>query len=357
METNRGERRAPEPPSVPGAVPDALGLPGLPGTARAAAGGGRGLWWLLALWAASLLAAALAAPLVFDGVRLWAARSPGGLAGYLAGKDFPRYFDRLRWLFVLAGLPWVCRRTDLWGRQALALVGGRRAWRAAASWFAAGVGTVALIAAGQLSGGVASVRLRSGAGGALVALAEIVAVALVSAALIAFFEELVFRGVVFQLAARALALPWAVAAAALIFALVHFQRLPGDAWPEGAHGGGVGPAAGLVVAWRSLAALPSNLDPPVFTALVLAGAILCLVFARHRTLLASMGLHAGWVFAAGVHRRLLWVAPHASTTLWGGRHLIDGIAPLVLLAFLLLAVAWTEGRRRGMVSLRARRQR
>ncbi len=131
--------------------------------------------------------------------------------------------------------------------------------------------------------------------------------------------------------------------AALIFALVHFQRLPGDAWPDGA---AVGPASGLVVAWRSLAALPSNLDPAVFSALVLAGAILCLVFARHRTLLASMGLHAGWVAAAGIHRRLLRVDPHASTTLWGGRHLIDGIAPLVLLALGLAALAWVEARRR-----------
>ncbi len=311
-----------------------------------AAPSGNGLWLLAALWAAALLAAALAAPLAWRAVELWAGRSPGGLAGYLAGKDFPRYVDRLRWLFVLAGLPWVCRRSGLWGREALGLVGGVAAWRAAAGWFAAGVGMVALIAAGQLVGGVASVGAPGGAGGAagVLVLAVILAGALVSAALIAFFEELVFRGVVFQLAARALALPWAVAAAALIFALAHFQRLPGDAWPRGA---AVGAASGLAVAWRSVVALPGNLEPAAFTALVLAGAILCLVFVRHRTLIASMGLHAGWVGAAGLHRRLLRVNPRASTELWGGRHLIDGVAPLVVLALVAAVVAWAEARRRG----------
>lgn len=301
-------------------------------------GGGRGLCWLAALWAASLLAAALAAPLAYRAVQAWAARSPGGLAGYLAGKDFPRYVDRLRWLFLLAGVPWLCRRTGLWGRAALGLRGGREAWRAAAAWLGAGVGMVALIAAGQVAGGVASVREPAGAG----AVAGLVALALLSAVLVAFFEELVFRGVVFQLAARALALPGAVAAAALIFALAHFQRLPGDAWPSGAP---VGAASGLAVAWRSLAALPAGLDPVVFGALVLAGAILCLVFLRHRTLLASMGLHAGWVAAAGLHRGLLRVDPGAPTALWGGRHLVDGIAPLVLLALVLVVVAGAEVRR------------
>ncbi len=309
------------------------------GEAAGRAGDRRGLWLLAALWAGSLLAASLAAPAVFRAVQLWAARAPGGLAGYLADKDFPRYFDRLRWLFVVVGLPWLCRRTGLTGRRALGLVGGRAAWRAAAAWFAAGAGMVALIAAGQLAGGVASVKGPDGAGAA----AAILAVALVSAALVAFFEELVFRGVVFQLARRSLALPWAVAAAALIFALVHFQRLPADAWPRGAE---VGAASGLAVAWRSLAALPGNLDPAVFTALALAGTILCLVFVRHRTLVASMGLHAGWVTAGGLHRRLLQVDPRASTALWGGRHLIDGIAPLVLLAVVAALLARAEARRR-----------
>ncbi len=313
------------------------------GLRPAPGGDGRGLWLLAVLWVASLLAAALIAPLAYHGVQLWAERSPGGLGSYLAGKDFPRYFDRLRWLLVLAGVPWLCRRTGLWGRRALGLEGGRRAWRAAAAWFAAGLGTVALIAAGQLAGGVVSVRLPAGAGPALSKLGTALLAALLSAVLIAFFEELVFRGVVFQLAARALALSWAVAAAALIFALVHFQRLPGDAWSDASP---VGPFSGLVVAWRSLAALPANLDPPEFAALILAGAILCLVFVRHRTLVASMGLHAGWVTAAGLHRRLLRVDPGASTGLWGGRHLIDGVAPLVLLALLLLAIAGAEARRR-----------
>jgi hypothetical protein len=59
-----------------------------------------------------------------------------------------------------------------------------------------------------------------------------------------------------------------------------------------------------------------------------------------------MGLHAGWVWAAQLHRRFVdaeAVAP--GVRFWGGDDLMEGVLPLILLAGLL-----------GWLIVRARRE-
>jgi membrane protease YdiL (CAAX protease family) len=281
------------------------------------------------------VAAALVTPPVYWWIHGWAegevAAGAGGLAAYLAEKELPRYFDRIRWLLVLLALPWLCRATGLTSRAALGLAGGREAWRLAAAWLAAGLAMVAGVAGGQLAAGTAELRPPDTAAALLAALGA----ALLAALLVAFFEELVFRGVVFQLAHRALPAWGSVPVAAAIFAILHFQKVPGDAWPEGIDREPVTWTSGFAVAWRSVAAMAGTADLPVLAALFLAGSILCLLYLRHGTLLAPIGLHAGWVWAAQLHRRFVGVDPAADTALWGGRNLIDGALPLGLLALLL----------------------
>lgn len=294
-------------------------------------GRGHGLWLLLAFYALTLLAAAVVTPPVYWGVHGWAVAGESDLAVYLADKELPRYFDRIRWLLVLAGLPWLCRATGLTSAAALGLQGDPAQRRRLLVWLLAGFAMVAGIAAGQLSGGTAEVRAEITAGIVVLALVA----GLVAAALIAFFEELVFRGVVFQLAHRTLPAWGSVPVAAAIFALLHFQRVPSDAWPDGAP---VTWTSGLTVAWESLASIPRTVEPTTGAALLLAGAILCLLFLRHGSLLPPIGLHAGWVWSAQLHRRLLEVSAGADTGIWGGRHLIDGALPLALLVLLLLGM-------------------
>jgi len=280
---------------------------------------------------ATLLAAAVVSPLVYLAIKAWADGSTAPLLAYLGRKDFPRYFDRIRWLFVLAALPWLCRRTGLAGGRVLGLRVPDGTWRRTATWFGVGAAMVAVVGAGQLAFGVATWRAPTGPS----TLAGGVALALLSAALIAFFEELIFRGVVFQLAWATLRLLPAGLVAALFFALLHFQRVPGHLWADGTP---VGWSTGFTVAWWSLASIPSSLDPAVLAALVLAGFTLCLVFARSGSLYPAMGLHAGWVFVAQLHRRWLHVdadgASARAVGLWGGRAMIDGVLPLALLALL-----------------------
>lgn len=323
-------------------------MPSCPQTrALASAGGARGLWLLLVLYLGTLVAAAVVTPPVYWWLHGWAEGAAGaeadagGLAAYLADKELPRYFDRIRWFLVLLALPWLCRATGLTSRAALGLTGGREAWRLAAAWLAAGLAMVAAIAGGQLAGGTASLQAPDTAAALLAGLGA----ALLAALLVAFFEELVFRGVVFQLAHRALPAWGSVPVAAAIFALLHFQRVPSDAWGAGEP---VGWTSGFTVAWRSVAAMAGTADLPVLAALFAAGCVLCLLFLRHGTLLAPMGLHAGWVFAAQLHRRFVRVDPAADTAFWGGRNLMDGALPLgllvLLLAGMLLAFRYSAAR-------------
>jgi len=303
---------------------------------------------LLGLYLATLFAAAVVTPLVYLGVRAWAAHSSSELLAYLASKDFPRYFDRLRWLFVLAGLPWLCRRTRLTGAATLGLRApagtARSVTGRTAAWFAAGTAMVTAIVAGQALAGIVTVRPPAGAG----ALAAGVALALLSAGLIAFFEELVFRGVVFQLAGATLRLLPAAVVAALFFAILHFQRVPGNLWSDDTP---VGLGTGFTVAWWSVAAMARHLDPRAFAALALAGFALCLVFARSRSLYPAMGLHAGWVWTAQMVRRWVHGNPDAASghalAVWGSKNMIDGLVPLALLALLAAGLALATRRRRG----------
>lgn len=288
---------------------------------------GRGLWLLLAFFLVTLIAAAVVTPPLYWGIHGWAVDGGGDLAAYLADKELPRYFDRIRWLLVLAGLPWLCRATGLTSARALGLTGGSGGWRRLLVWLTVGFSMVAAIAAGQVASGTAEPRAGLTAG----TVAEVLLTGLVAAALIAFFEELVFRGVVFQLAHRALPAWGSVPVAAAIFAVLHFQRVPGDAWPDGAP---VTWTSGFTVAWESLASIPRTIEPATGAALLLAGAILCLLFLRHESLLPPIGLHAGWVLAARLHGRFVRVPEGVDTTFWGGRHLIDGALPLALLFLL-----------------------
>lgn len=304
-----------------------------------------GLWLLLAFYLVTLVVAAAITPPIYWWIHGWAVGGGGDLASYLADKELPRYFDRIRWLLVLAGLPWLCRAAGLTSARALGLAGGAEKRRRLVVWLVVGVAMVAAIAGGQLASDTAEPRAGLTAG----RVAEVALVALAAAALIAFFEELVFRGVVFQLALRSLPAWGAIPVAAAIFALLHFQRVPGEAWPDGAP---VTWTSGFRAAWESLASIPRTVDPAAGVALFLAGSVLCLLFLRHRSLLPPIGLHAGWVLAARLHAALVRVPEGAATAFWGGRHLIDGALPLALL--FLLAVGMMLAFRYSAASLSGR---
>ncbi len=277
----------------------------------------RGLVYLAVFFFGSLLFAAAASPLVYWGAAAWAEAFPHPFLRYLADHPFPRYFDRLRWLAVLAGLPWLLRACGLRSWRRLGFTGD---WKASLRWFAAGAvlaGAAVLAQALQ-----ASPPAREGLGWPL--FFSVLPAALLTGLLVALIEETVFRGVVLRLFRAALR-PWpAILLSALFFAWVHFKKIP---WQDSAV---VSVGSGFYAAGATAISPFLAFSACRFINLLLAGAAFNLLFLRSRSLWPCAGLHAGWIFLVKAYGRLADI-PSGRTTWWRGTEaVIDGILPAVL---------------------------
>lgn len=286
----------------------------------------RGLLYLLTLLFASLLLAAILSPLVFRGISEWAATAPNPLNTYLAEKSFPRYFDRLRWLAVLLALPWLIRRCGLWSWGALGLAPIGRAWGEFLRWAGLGFALLLVVVAVQFSlGTIHSINAMTGP-----ELIGLIFSALLSGLLVGFLEEIVFRGVVFRIFYTALRPIPAAVVSSLLFASLHFKRIPASLWPEDSP---VTAMSGLEVAFWTIFSVAQTFDLQRFLTLFLVGFVLALVFVRKRSLWACWGMHAAWVWLLVVNPSLYQVSDTAGASFLGTQRLIDGwLTPSLLLA-------------------------
>lgn len=283
----------------------------------------RGLWLLMAVYFGAMLVAAILAPWVFWGARAWVESSPGWWNGWLEGRldlsDFPRYFDRLRWLPVLICLPFLMRACGLWSFRKLGFRG------APGNGFLGGLmlGLLTLIPLALLQALAEGVLWQVPAISTLLGMA---AGALAGACLLALLEETIFRGFILRLFYTALRPWWAIVLSALFFAWTHFKRVP---WSETQE---ITIWCGFEVADLTLASAILTLEAIPFLNLFLAGIVLNLAFLRTGSLWLAIGLHAGWV----AFRSVWWEVAKipAEGALWRGTTaLTDGLltAPLLIL--------------------------
>ena len=151
--------------------------------------------------------------------------------------------------------------------------------------------------------------------------------AIAAAAVVAFLEEILFRGGIFGGLRRNFYWPLALAASSLIYALVHFLRRAELSGP-------VSWNSGLVLLPRMLGGFVDfyALVPGFFT-LTLAGILLGLAYQRTGNLYFPIGLHAGWIFWLKTYGAFTADATKSATWFCGTSRLIDG-----WLTFLVLAV-------------------
>ena len=324
----------------------------------------RGVCYLLGVYVGSLLfAAVVTAPIydwvngpVFAGIHRLAEIMPwDGFAYLTKERSFDKYFDRLRMLPVLAGLPWllvVCGlfSTDhlrallrhssnlpfgmrrLWaliraGIHSLRLLGANfsaTGYRRFCVWFGIGAGMLLSVILVQLAFG--SVELR--ASFAWSQLGWLPFTALLTGVAVALLEETVFRGLMLRIFYTAVRPLSAGILSALFFAYVHFQvpdvaketLQQSDAW-----------WLGFYVAFWMLVGIAVQFSLVEFLNLFVFGFLLNLVFLRTRSLLACMGLHAGAVWAIKFYNEIFAVGSDAHTHLWGGGKVIDGWLPLIIM--------------------------
>jgi len=151
--------------------------------------------------------------------------------------------------------------------------------------------------------------------------------AMITAALVATLEEILFRGGIFGGLRRMLYWPIALVVSSLVYALVHFlqrtELVGAVTWHSGFDL--------LPQMLRGFADLHALV--PGFFSLTLAGILLGLAYQRTGNLYFSIGLHAGWIFWLKTYGTFTTDAPGARTWFWGGSKMIDG-----WLAFFVLAV-------------------
>lgn len=295
-----------------------------------------GLVALCGIYFGALFIAGVVSPWVFNFFRWLAEAHPTmvheALASRLTTSDFPRWFDRMRWVPVLLSLPWLLRFT---GCHSLAAIGFDNQRTRLIDGFIAGVAMFSIVAAVQISvGGMALSSSVSRSGFAL--LPEWMLNAIIAGFAIAILEEPLFRGLVLRVFYTGFRPVSGCFLASLFFALAHFKKVE---WPEEAP---VHAWAGLQVAAQTVVAFASHFQWIPFVNLFFAGLLLNFVALRSQSLWPCIGLHAGWVTFRKVYEKL-FANPDLTSISWHGtEHLIDGWLPACVLAVACIAMRPTR---------------
>lgn len=297
----------------------------------------KGVGLLIALYLTSLAFAAIAAPCVYWLVQWWAQKVPSDTSLYLASKPFDDFVDRLRWIPIIIGFPKVLKLSGLstWGRLGVSI---------------RSVGKKGLFIGLALSLVVfSSIYLLHYLGGHLtlkegllpIHIIRTVIRALCIGLFVAFIEEIVFRGLILRIFYTAYSPPIAVILGSLFFAYVHF-KMPSEVWEStDMH---VSIYSGAYVALWFLIGITKNFQLLPFLNLFALGLVTSLLFIRTRSLMPSIGLHAGLVFLLISSKAIFIISNTGRLAPWMGSHRItDGAPSLGLLLILATILTYWKG--------------
>ncbi len=280
---------------------------------------------LLAYAAATLILAALFAPVLY-----WSAQwlASHGVLPFLAEYEFDRFFRRSV-LIVALLLFWpLFRWLRIEGWRELGLAPNPHRFRDVGAGFVISAVPLIVFAILLMVFQVYSLRRFISAG-------DLASRAL-SAAVVPFLEEPLFRGLLLGVLLRRSAAGFAIFLTSAVFSILHFLKTPEQ--------------SADIVTWvsgfDSIANSFSQFREPIlvlagFTTLFLLGWILADARIRTRSLWAPIGLHAGWIFASAIFSKV--ARQEVESLPWLGRNLLIGIAPLcvALISWAILR-AWTR---------------
>ncbi|HQU09615.1 MAG TPA: type II CAAX endopeptidase family protein, partial [Opitutales bacterium] len=201
---------------------------------------------------------------------IWHESAPNGLNTYLVHKGFDDYFDRLRWVAFILGLPWLIHHWGLWSLTRLGFPRGSKTKRTLCRGILIGVVAVVLVAGAQSFFHVISWNI----GNDETKIALIVLKSLLGGLAIGFLEELVFRGLVFRVFYTAMPVWLAMLGTSLFFAYTHF-KMPDSIWlltDQQVH-----VDSGFFVAYWTLLGITENFQLWPFVNLTLLGLLLNLI--------------------------------------------------------------------------------
>jgi len=208
--------------------------------------------------------------------------------GYLANKPYPKYFDRARWLCVLAILPYLFIQCQATSWRA---VGFAKPFASTAiKWFSYGVGMILIVYGGAYALKAVGPKPDFSFQALILNLDN----ALLAALFVGLLEEIVFRGLVFRMFYTSLRPIPALIASSAFFAILHFKATPTSL--DSLSPKEVGLSESARIAFETLAAVATQFDFTYLAALLLVGVVLHQAFLITNNLWANVALHAGWVF-------------------------------------------------------------
>lgn len=269
---------------------------------------------------------ALLAPWLYWAVQSVSEQFPG--LERMARNPFHRYVNRALLALALLGLWPFLRILGVRSWSSVGLIRSAQAWRQLGLGFLVGFASLALVAiiafafgARKLNPHLTTSLLLSG-----------VFKALLSAGVVAFLEELLFRGALLGSLRRAHSWVVALLVSSAVYSIVHFFQRPQS--PSEIHW-----TSGFVILGRMLHGFVDwQLLIPGFLTLTVVGAILALAFLQTGALYLSIGLHAGWVFWLKFYGLLTVQQPLAQqySLFWGTGKLFDSTLALTILLPVLL---------------------
>lgn len=284
----------------------------------------RGILLFLGIFLGATLFAAIFTPAVF-----------AALKDFWPNKRVDVFFDRLRWIPIIIGIPWMIKICGLANISNIGLALNKTNAGHFIKFFAAGIAVAALVFAAQwclADVSYAPMAIKS----VPKLLLTILFSWLLGSFVIALLEETVFRALIFRCAYTAWGAIGAVIFTSAFFAYTHF-KVPSEIFKT-MEGGGFETQwyTGFVVAWYNLVGIFMKWDAVMFFALLMFGAVLSMIYVRTKVLWGPIGFHMGAVLAMFIYRKNFDLNLTPEESLWlGGVNPSRGILSIILLGAML----------------------
>lgn len=288
-----------------------------------------GILWFFVFYIGSLILGALLAPIIYGVILQWHAAAPTFLTQYLIKKPFVLYIDRIRLMGAIFGLIYLIfhyRVFHLWPKTGWKLK-DRLAYRRLMLWAFAFI---------MILGGVQYackvVELEANVTLWIFVLKSVKI--LISAIVVAFLEETLFRGFIFRAFYSAFSPIWALNLSSFLFAWLHFK------------GPKVYFAVNEISWWNSFKAAGFlsvgpiyNLNVITFLNLFLIGYICNILFLQHRHLWAAWVFHLSLIWGSFTYKAIVDTCNTHLAWLLGTAKCTDGLLScFLLLSFLIFLI-------------------
>ena len=261
----------------------------------------KGLIWLLGIYLCVLFGAAVVAGIVFDGIQCLAQKTSLGWIQYLAHKPLSQYVDRLRLVgFFFIAVPFICKKFHIKQRH----LGLRFNGTAYLIAFCRGCFLWCILF------GIIAYLLKN----ITLTATQISLIAIFAASLfLAIVEEVIFRGMCFEVLRKKHAINHSITLLGLLFACMHFSVCNEVVVDHNSI------VRAVQCALSSIVDITKNIQWPYFCCLFLLNGILVRFRLIYRSLWASIGFHQGLVFTLMLLRKRCHFAPLSDEFLGTGR--------------------------------------